>query len=102
MRLPAVLVIASVFAGLASTQARAELKTTGTAVACSKQENLQAAEDAHGNRARMDMLGCFPVMAGVPAKRIDDGKAGSIWQVILDPNGSDPMKVWARPSSFSE
>lgn len=102
MRLPAVLVIACAFAGLALTQARAELKTTETAIACSKLENLQAAEEAQGDRAKLDMLGCFPVMAGIPAKRMDDGEAGPIWHVILDPDGSDPMEVWARPSSFSE
>lgn len=102
MRLPTVLVIACAFAGLAVTQARAELKTTGTAIACTKLENLQVAEEARGDRLKMDMLGCFPVMAGIPAKRVDDGKAGPIWRVILDPNGSSPMEVWARPSSFSE
>jgi hypothetical protein len=50
----------------------------------------------------MDMLGCFPVAAGTSAKRIDDGKPGSLWHVVLDFKGSDPTEAWARPSSFHE
>lgn len=104
MRVPTLLVITGVLASLPLAVARAELKTTATAVACLKPENLPTAEEAQKkqDRAQMDKLGCFPVMAGVPVKRIDDGKAGPVWQVILDPNGSSPMEVWARPSSFRE
>ena len=60
-----------------------------------------SAEDAvrKHDRAQMDVLGCFPVVTGTPAKRIDDGKQGLL-HVVLDPHGADPTEVWARQSSF--
>jgi hypothetical protein len=30
-----------------------------------------------------------------------DGRP-ELWHVVLDPNGADPMKVWAQLSSFHE
>lgn len=102
MRLPTRLALACVLSGVALTQARAELKATQTAIACIKPENLQAAEEAHADRLKMDRLGCFAVMADTPAKRIDDSKAGAVWRVLLAPGTTDAMEVWARPSSFQE
>jgi hypothetical protein len=87
--------------GLAVAPAWAELKTTGSAIGCLTPDKLPAAEEAakRHDRTQMDMLGCFPIMTGIVVRRIDDGK-GALWQVVLDPNGPQPMEVWARPSSF--
>ena len=84
--------------------AQAELRTTGSAIACLEPDKLPAAEEASNkhDRMRMDILGCFPVATGTLAKRIDDGKGGPLWHVMLIPKASDPMEVWARPSSFRE
>jgi len=89
---------------LALVTAQAELRTTGSAIACLAPDKLRAAEEASKkhDRAQMDMLGCFPVAAGTLAKRIDDGKPGPLWHVILDFKRSDPTEAWARPSSFHE
>lgn len=92
------------FPCLVWAHAHAELRTTGSAIACLAPDKLPAAEEAskQHDRTRMDMLGCFPVATGTSAKRMDDGKGGALWHVILDPNGADPTEVWARPSSFRE
>jgi hypothetical protein len=83
-------------------QAHAELRTTSTAIGCLEPDKLNAAEEADKkhDRAQMDMLGCFPMMMGVVARRIDDGKSTTLWHVRLDPDGPTPMEIWARPSSF--
>jgi hypothetical protein len=47
----------------------------------------------------MDMLGCFPIMTGVPTTQIDGGKP-NLWHVRLRPDSTDPMDIWASPSSF--
>ena len=88
--------------GACLAQAHAELRTTNTAIGCNTPDKLNAAEEAdkRHDRLQMDMIGCFPIAAGTVAKRIDDGKSGSPWQVKLDPDGPTPMDVWARPSSF--
>jgi hypothetical protein len=89
--------------GLPFAQAQAELRTTGSTIACLAPDKLAAVEEASTkhDRAQMDMLGCFPVAIGTLAKRID-GASGQLWHVILDPSGPDPTEVWARPSSFRE
>jgi hypothetical protein len=99
---PKIVMVGGVLAALITAQARAELRTTGSAIACLTADKLPAAEEASKkhDRAQMDILGCFPVSTGTLAKRIDDGKPGPLWHVVLDPNGPDPMEVWARPSSF--
>ena len=82
--------------------AHAELRTTSTAIGCLEPDKLNAAEEANKkhDRLQMDMLGCFPISTGVVARRIDDGKSATLWQVRLDPDGPTPMEVWARPYSF--
>jgi hypothetical protein len=82
--------------------AHAEIRTTSTAIGCLDPSRLNAAEEANKkhDRLQMDMLGCFPILMGVVARRIDDGKSTTLWQVRLDPDGPTPMEVWARPSSF--
>jgi hypothetical protein len=68
-----------VLCGVVLTPALAELRTTGTGIACLEASKLAAAEAAlqKRDRARMDMLGCFPVATGTLASRIDND-AGSL------------------------
>jgi hypothetical protein len=89
-------------AGFAIKPARAELRTTRSAIACLDPGDIPAAEDASKShdRVRMDKLGCFPVRSDTATKRI--GEKAGIWHAILDPNGADPMEAWGRPSSFRE
>src|SRR5258708_38351117 len=95
------LVFGGAFVGITLAPAWAELKTTGSAIGCITADKLQAAEEAakRHDRTQMDMPGCFPIATGTAARRIDDGK-GALWQVVLDPNGPQPMEVCARPASF--
>jgi hypothetical protein len=88
--------------GFTLAPAWAELKTTGSAIGCLTPDKLQAAEEAakRHDRMQMDMLGCFPISTGTVARRIEDGTAAALWHVVLDPNGPQPMEVWARPTSF--
>ncbi len=81
--------------------AHAELRTNGRAIGCMDASNIPAAEEASQkhDRLKMDMLGCFPIMVGVPARQIDGGNP-AIWHVRLKPESPDPMDIWARPSSF--
>lgn len=101
MRLEALLVL-GLLSGLVVAPAFAELKTTPAAIACLAPGDLATAEGASRNhdRTKMVMISCFPVQSDTVARRIEE-KAG-LWHVILDPNGSDPMEAWARPSSFRE
>jgi hypothetical protein len=100
--LPKTLSFACLLAGIPLTLAHAQLRTTGTAIGCASADKLQAAEEANQrhDRSLMDRLGCFPISTGTSARRVDDGKSDSLWHVILEPNGSSPMEVWGRPSSF--
>jgi hypothetical protein len=87
---------------LALAQAQTELRT-GSAIACLAPDKLPAAEETSSkhDRTQKDMLGCFPVTTGV-SWLSGSVKTRPAWQVVLDPDGPDPMEVWARPSSFRE
>ena len=82
--------------------ASARLKTAPSAIGCFTSDKLQQAEEAikAHDRTQMDTLGCFPILSGTAALRIEGGANLPLWHLRLDPDGPSPLDIWARPSSF--